>query len=197
MPISTSSSMGWQPASHRSTSGRSARRSTSPTSPVCHLTTRSRPSGTYALPPSCGRLLKRESAAYWTRAFMSPEMWKVVWATTSVESDAERVENRALPMSHHASGPNFGFPRGDARLDMTDLYAFTKPGDPAYSIVVLNVHPSFDLNSPEPTTTEPFAPGALYEVQVDTDGDAAADLAYSVQFESSGDAGQTAIVRRR
>ena len=38
-------------------------------------------------------------------------------------------------MSHHASGPNFGFPRGDARLDMTDLYAFTKPGDPAKSII--------------------------------------------------------------
>src|SRR5215831_6885933 len=100
-------------------------------------------------------------------------------------------------MSHHASGPNFGFPRGDARLDLTDLYAFTKPGDPAQTIIVLNVHPSFDLNSPEPTTTEPFAPGALYEVQVDTDGDAAADLAYSVQFRSSEDGGQTATVRRR
>jgi hypothetical protein len=81
-------------------------------------------------------------------------------------------------MSHHASGPNFGFPRGDARLDMTDLYAFTKPGDPAKSIIVLNVHPSFALNPPGPTTTEPFAPGALYEVKVDTDGDAIADIAY-------------------
>jgi hypothetical protein len=60
-------------------------------------------------------------------------------------------------MSHHASGPNFGFPRDDARLDMTDLYAFTKPGDPAKSIIVLNVHPSFALNPPGPTTTEPFA----------------------------------------
>jgi hypothetical protein len=39
-------------------------------------------------------------------------------------------------MSHHASGPNFGFPRGDARLDMTDLYAFLKPGDPGKSIVI-------------------------------------------------------------
>ena len=99
-------------------------------------------------------------------------------------------------MSHHASGPNFGFPRGDARLDMTDLYAFTKPGDPAKSIIVLNVHPSFALHSPEPTTTEPFAPGALYEIKVDTDGDAVADLAYSVQFASSEDAKQTATVRR-
>ena len=99
-------------------------------------------------------------------------------------------------MSHHASGPNFGFPRGDSRLDMTDLYAFTKPGDPAKSIIVLNVHPSFALNPPGPTTTEPFAPGALYEVKVDTDGDAVADLAYSVQFASSEDAKQTATVRR-
>jgi uncharacterized protein DUF4331 len=99
-------------------------------------------------------------------------------------------------MSHHASGPNFGFPRGDARLDMTDLYAFTKPGDPDTSIIVLNVHPSFRLDSPEPTTKEPFAPGALYEVKVDTDGDAVADLGYSVQFVSSQDGKQTATVRR-
>ena len=85
-------------------------------------------------------------------------------------------------MSHHASGPNFGFPRGDARLDMTDLYAFTKPGDPARSIIVLNVHPSFRLDSPEPTTIEPFAPGALYEIKIDTNGDAIADICYSVQI---------------
>ena len=79
---------------------------------------------------------------------------------------------------------------------MTDLYAFTKPGDPAKSIIVLNVHPSFALNPPGPTTTEPFAPGALYEVKVDTDGDAVADLAYSVRFASAEDAKQTATVRR-
>jgi hypothetical protein len=30
-------------------------------------------------------------------------------------------------MSHHYSGPDFGFPHGDARLDLTDLYAFPKP----------------------------------------------------------------------
>ena len=99
-------------------------------------------------------------------------------------------------MSHHASGPNLGFPRGDARLDITDLYVFPKPGDPAKSIIVLNVHPSFRFDSPEPTTTEPFAPGALYELKIDTNGDAVADLTYSVQFASSGDGKQTATVRR-
>jgi hypothetical protein len=99
-------------------------------------------------------------------------------------------------MSHHASGPNFGFPRGDARLDMTDLYAFPKPGDPGKSILILNVHPSFRLDSPEPTTAEPFAPGALYEIRIDTNGDAIADICYSVQFASAEDEQQTATVRR-
>src|SRR6266403_4809599 len=97
-------------------------------------------------------------------------------------------------MSHHASGPNFGFPRDDARLDMTDLYAFTKPGEPAKSIIVLNVHPSFALASPEPTTSEPFKPGALYEFKIDTNGDAVADIC--VQFASSENGKQTATVRR-
>jgi len=27
-------------------------------------------------------------------------------------------------MSHHYSGPDFGFPLGNAQLDFTDLYAF-------------------------------------------------------------------------
>lgn len=99
-------------------------------------------------------------------------------------------------MSHHASGPEFGFPRGDSRLDMTDLYVFPKRGDPTKSIIVLNVHPSFALNPPGPTTKEPFAPGALYELKIDTDGDAVANLAYSMQFMSSEDGKQTATLRR-
>ena len=99
-------------------------------------------------------------------------------------------------MSHHASGPNFGFPHGDARLDMTDLYAFPNPGDAGKSILVLNVHPSVAVNPPGPTTKEPFAPGALYELKIDTDGDAIADIAYSVQFASSEDGKQIATLRR-
>jgi hypothetical protein len=79
---------------------------------------------------------------------------------------------------------------------MTDLYAFPKPGDPSKSIIVFNVHPSFRLDSPEPTTAEPFAPAALYEIKIDTNGDAIADICYSVQFASSEDGKQTATVRR-
>ena len=99
-------------------------------------------------------------------------------------------------MSHHASGPDFGFPRGDARLDMTDLYVFGKPGDPRKSIIIFNVHMSMAVNPVAPTTREPFAPGALYEIKVDTDGDAVADVCYSVEFAASEDGAQTATVRR-
>ena len=73
-------------------------------------------------------------------------------------------------MSHHYSGPDFGFPRGDARLDFTDLYAFPKPSNATKSILVMNVHPSAVVNPPGPTTAEPFAPEALYEFQIDTNG---------------------------
>ena len=79
---------------------------------------------------------------------------------------------------------------------MTDLYAFPKPGDSGRSIIILNVHPSNSVNPPGLTTAEPFAPGALYEFKVDTDGDAVSDLAYSVQFSYSGDGKQTATLRR-
>ncbi|MGZ4942334.1 MAG: DUF4331 family protein, partial [Halobacteriota archaeon] len=99
-------------------------------------------------------------------------------------------------MTHHFSGPNFGFPKGDARLDFSDLFAFPKPGDPSKSIVIMDVHPSFGLNPPGPTTAEPFAPEGLYELRVDTNGDFVADIAYRARFFRSGDNAMTATVRR-
>ncbi len=99
-------------------------------------------------------------------------------------------------MSHHYSGPDFGFPRGDARLDLTDLYAFPKPGDASKSVLVMNVHPSAVVNPPGLTTTEPFAPEALYELKIDTNGDAVADIAYRVRFAISEDGSQTATLCR-
>src|SRR5258705_1285863 len=84
-------------------------------------------------------------------------------------------------MSHHYSGPDFGFPHGDARLDLTDLYAFPKPGDAGKSILIMNVHPSASVNPPGSTAADPFAPDALYELKIDTDGDAVADIAYRVR----------------
>ena len=100
-------------------------------------------------------------------------------------------------MSHHYSGPDFGFPRGDARLDFTDLYVFPKPGEAGKSILVMNVHPSAVVDPPGPTTAEPFSPEALYELRIDTDGDGVADITFGVRFSSREDGAQTATVRRR
>src|SRR5713226_4291818 len=99
-------------------------------------------------------------------------------------------------MSHHYSGPDFGFPQGDAQVDFTDLYAFPKPGDTGKSILIMNVHPSAGVNPPGPTTAEPFAPEALYEIKIDTDGDTIADIAYQVRFASAAGGAQTATLRR-
>src|SRR5438045_3615745 len=99
-------------------------------------------------------------------------------------------------MSHHYSGPDFGFPQGDARLDFTDLYVFPKPGETGKSILIVNVHPSAGENPPGPTTTEPFAPEALYELKIDTDGDGVADIAYRVRFSAFERGAQTATLYR-
>src|SRR5213594_3903915 len=90
-------------------------------------------------------------------------------------------------MSHHATGPEFGFSRGDAPTRHDGSLCVPQARRPGKSILVLNVHPSVAVNPPGPTTKEPFAPGALYELKIDTDGDAIADIAYSVRFASSED----------
>jgi hypothetical protein len=59
----------------------------------------------------------------------------------------------------------------------------------------MDVHPSAGVNPPGPTTTETFAPEAIYELKIDTDGDAVANIAYRFRFAPSGD-GTTATVRR-
>jgi hypothetical protein len=99
-------------------------------------------------------------------------------------------------MSHHYSGPDFGFPCGDARLDFTDLYAFPKPDGPGKSILIMNVHPSSAENPPGPTTVEPFAPEAIYEFKIDTDGDAVANIAYRLRFSYIENNVQTVTLRQ-
>src|SRR5450755_359967 len=99
-------------------------------------------------------------------------------------------------MSHHYSGPDLSFPNGDARLNCTDLYVFPKPGDGSKTILIWNSHPSVGVNPKGPTTTDPFATTALYEVMIDTNSDAIAEIAYSVRFAASKGRGLTATVRR-
>ena len=99
-------------------------------------------------------------------------------------------------MSHHYSGPEFGSPHDDARLDFTDLFAFPKPGDNNASVLIMDVHPSVNVKPPGPTTTDPFSPDAVYEIKIDTNGDDVADIAYRFRFSPLKDGKQTATWRR-
>jgi hypothetical protein len=54
----------------------------------------------------------------------------------------------------------------------------------------------FSVAPPGPTTSEPFAPEALYELKVDTNGDLAAEITYRVRFAPAGDGALMATVRR-
>ena len=99
-------------------------------------------------------------------------------------------------MSHHYSGPDFAHPHGDARLDLCDLFAFPKPEDSSRSILVMDVHPSVSVNPERRTSAEPFAPEALYELKIDTDQDAVANIAYRIRFSPSENGAQSATVRR-
>ena len=97
-------------------------------------------------------------------------------------------------MSHHYSGLALGFPHGDPRLDLTDLFAFGKPGNSGKSIVIMNVHPSFSLAPRGPTRSDPFAHDAIYELKIDTNGDCVADIAYRVRFSPFAGGTQTATL---
>jgi len=98
-------------------------------------------------------------------------------------------------MAHHYSGPDFSFPHGDPRVGPCDLFAFPAPDDATRSILAMNVHPSVGINPDGPTTAEPFAPEAIYELKIDTNGDGVADVAFRTRFSANGGA-QSATVRR-
>jgi len=79
---------------------------------------------------------------------------------------------------------------------MTDLFVFTKPGDPSKSIIVLNCAPVFQVWTRRSRRLQSLCAGALYEIKIDTNGDAIAGHLLQRSVASSEDGKQTATVRR-
>ncbi|PKV85177.1 DUF4331 family protein [Streptomyces sp. TLI_146] len=92
-------------------------------------------------------------------------------------------------MSHHLSGPHLRSPMDDARLDLTDVFAFSVPGD--RTVLIMNVNPI------APTGGRAFHPDAVYRLNVDTDGDHRADVAYSFTFSDPADDGEQTLTVHR
>ncbi len=89
-------------------------------------------------------------------------------------------------MSNHFSAAMLKFPGDDARLDLTDLFVFESPENPGKTVLIIDVNPFM--------TGADFHPEAVYRINVDNDGDAQADAAFSFVFSESDGGSQTGTV---
>ena len=106
-------------------------------------------------------------------------------------------------MSNHFSADNLKFPGDDRRLDMTDLFVFQAPGgehhhgvlhrhQPGKTVLILDSNPtSAPPPIPAPVTGPEFHPDAVYRINIDTDGDAYADIAFTFTFSAFDNGVQT------
>jgi hypothetical protein len=92
-------------------------------------------------------------------------------------------------MADHLDAPGLMSPDGNAKTDITDIYAFQKPGDPDKSILVMNVNPL------APTLANSFENNGLYLLKIDTDADALAEIAFRIKFSPVVNGQQWATVR--
>ena len=98
-------------------------------------------------------------------------------------------------MSNHFSSDNLKFPGDDRRLDLTDVFAFTSSADPGKTVLIVDSNPT---SAPPPIEAQArgpeFYPGAVYRINVDTDGDALADVAFTFTFSEYDNGRQTGSV---
>src|SRR5205807_3135933 len=95
-------------------------------------------------------------------------------------------------MSNHFSADNLKFPGDDRRLDLTDVFMFTSADDPDKTVLIMDSNPtSAPPPIPAPTTGPEFYPGAVYRINIDTDGDNHADIAFTFVFSEYQNGRQT------
>ena len=95
-------------------------------------------------------------------------------------------------MSNHFSADNLKFPGDDRRLDLSDVFLFTSAQDPDKTVLIITSNPTSAPPPIEATPTGPeFYPGAVYRINVDTDGDAYADVAFTFTFSAYENGSQT------
>jgi len=95
-------------------------------------------------------------------------------------------------MSNHFSADNLKFPGDDRRLDFTDLFVFSSSEDPDKTVIIIDSNPtSAPPPIPAPVTGPEFYPGAVYRINIDTDVDAHADIAFTFTFSEYQDGVQT------
>src|SRR3989449_4165167 len=103
-----------------------------------------------------------------------------------------RPSRRNCILADHLDSPGLKSPNMNARVDITDVYAFAAQEEEeefSRTALVLNVNPL--------TLASTFDPDAIYEVLVDTNADATPDITFKTQFSAVGSNGsQRATVVR-
>jgi hypothetical protein len=99
-------------------------------------------------------------------------------------------------MSNHYSAANLRFPGDDARRDFTDLYVFVSPDDPGKAVLIIDLNPFTTGMSAMPPflMKSEFYPDGIYRINIDTDGDAQADRAFTFVFSELQNGKQTGTV---
>jgi hypothetical protein len=95
-------------------------------------------------------------------------------------------------MSNHFSADNLKFPGDDRRLDLTDVFVFKSSDNPGKTVLIIDSNPtSAPPPIPAPVTGPEFHPDAVYRINIDNDGDAHADVAFTFTFSAFENGRQT------
>jgi hypothetical protein len=95
-------------------------------------------------------------------------------------------------MSNHFSADNLKFPGDDRRLDLTDVFVFKSSDNPGKTVLIIDSNPtSAPPPIPAPVTGPEFHPDAAYRINIDNDGDAHADVAFTFTFSAFENGRQT------
>ena len=100
-------------------------------------------------------------------------------------------------MSNHFSADNLRFPGDDTRLDLTDVFAFSSAEHPGKTVLIIDSNPTVRPPIELPATvitSRDFHPAAVYRINIDNDGDAQADVAFTVTFSELVNGVQTGTV---
>jgi hypothetical protein len=109
-------------------------------------------------------------------------------------------------VSNHPSADKPKLPGNDRRLDPTGVFVFQAPASPEHhprhrhrpgtTVLIMDLNPA---NAPPPiaapVTGPEFCPGAIYRINVDTDGDDHADVAFTFEFSGYENGRQTGTAR--
>jgi hypothetical protein len=111
-------------------------------------------------------------------------------------------------MSNHFSADKLKFPGDDRRLDLTDVFVFQASDGagqhhgfphrhhPGTTVLIMDSNPtSAPPPIPAPVTGPEFYPGAVYRINIDTDGDNHADVSFTFEFSEYENGQQTGTLR--